>query len=293
MGLEVAPDGSWATYAENEPGSIGLVLRNLRDGSETRIPGQVFRATFSPGSRTVVYSVIGQNGWSLLAKALPDGEPRVITERTTGHLLGPLAWTEDGILAEEIIWASDAPPQGLVLVDPEDGTSSVIRGDNYLQARSTRDGAHIAFVTGVQMIGAPGEAGILVQDRATGTGQQIVPQHAGMISSLGWSPDASQLFYVPATFAENTIVVDDIHIITADGTNDRPLSIAEAEIQGIFRDAAWRDDDTLLVLTADAGGTVRLYEIAATDLTVAEIRSWESAITGLGDPIRFVRMPQP
>ena len=40
MGIEVSPDGTWVAYAQNRPGWIGLVLRDLRDGTETRFPGR-------------------------------------------------------------------------------------------------------------------------------------------------------------------------------------------------------------------------------------------------------------
>ena len=292
MGIEVSPDGTWVAYAENGPGWIGLVLHDLRDGTETRFPGQIFRAKFSPDSTMITYSTIDQVGWRLVVQELPAGEPRVIAASNEGHLLGPLAWTPAGIVAEEIIWASDAPPQGLVLLDPKDGTSTIIREADHLDARVSADGTRIAIVTGVRMIGGPGEAGVAVLDRAQGDEQQIVPQQSGLIPAIEWSPNGSRLFYVSASIVEFTMSADALHVLSADGSESRTVAFADTGIEGIFRDATWRDDETLLVLTGDAGGTLRLYQTAVAELA-AQVAQWEGAIGGLGDPAQIVRVPRP
>jgi hypothetical protein len=296
MGLEVAPDGSRAAYTLNGPDWSGLVIRDLRDGTETPFQGQIVRAKFSPDSRKIAYTVIGQNGpneWNMVVRDLPDGEPQVIAQGATGPLLWPMAWTPDGILAEAIIWASDAPPQRLLHVNPEDGTSSAIRDTNYLQARAAPNGARIAFVTGVPMMGGPGEAGIVVLDRATGAEQEVVPQQPGAITSFGWSPDGSQLFYATFAFVDFAVVPDALHILSADGSGDRTVAFGDMGIQGTYRDAAWRDATTLLVLTGDAGGTLWLYEMAAGDLSVTEIASWDRILSAQSDPAALARVPHP
>ncbi len=69
--------------------------------------------------------------------------------------LRPIAWTASGLLADRILWASDAPPHELVLLNPADGSIAPLRAGTHTQVAASPDGARIAMVSGNMAIGVP------------------------------------------------------------------------------------------------------------------------------------------
>ncbi|GIV96221.1 MAG: hypothetical protein KatS3mg057_0878 [Herpetosiphonaceae bacterium] len=110
----------------------------------------------------------------------------------------PVDWTPAGLFVQGIIWASDAPPQNLALLQP-DGTQQILRQESYLRAVPSREGERVAIVTGQIPIGGPAaRMAISVLDVSTGNEQVIFPETPIWISDIAWSPDGSQLAFISA-----------------------------------------------------------------------------------------------
>ena len=288
--VEIAPDGSYIAYTVSAPGRIGLELLNIQTAEKQFVPDVTFGAPFSPDSRSLVYSIAGLSDWQLLARDLQSDEARVLQAGQGTGALRPITWTPAGILAEEILMFSDAPPQGLVLVEPAGGTAQPIRTEDHIQAVSTLDGSKVALVTGRLGLGEPGVAGLAILDVETGDEVVVVPETTGLIPGVRWSPDGSRLIY--SSTADYDTPVTSLHLIAADGSDGRKFDLAEAGVAGTLRDIAWRDDATLLLLVADGAGQLHLYELSAETLDAAgmqEIGAFEQAGQGQQDQLLLAR----
>ncbi len=268
--ITIAPDGSRIAFTENSPGRIGLGLMDLRTSEQQFVADVLFGAAFSPDGQSVVYTVVTQSSSQLIAQDLGGGTPRVLQQGGGSRVLRPVAWTPAGILAEEIIMATDAPPQNLVLIDPQAGTPRTVRAASHVQAESAPDGTRVALVTGFLGMGVPGEAGLTVVDVAAGGETDLLSPRTGRIPFVRLSPDSSQIVYSSAPSYEVPVTL--LHLIGMDGSGGRTLDLAETGISGTLRDAAWRDDATLLVLADDGAAKLRLYELAAGDFSAGGLR---------------------
>ena len=268
--ITIAPDGSRIAYTENSPGQIGLGLMDLRTSEQQFVADVLFGAAFSPDGQSVAYTVVTQSNSQMIAQDLGGGTPRVLQQGGGSRVLRPVAWTPAGILAEEIIMATDAPPQNLVLLDPQSGTPRTVRAESHVQAESARDGSAVALVTGFVGMGVPGEAGLALVEVPGGGETELLAPRTGRIPFVRLSPDSSTIVYSSAPSGEAPATL--LHRIGADGSGGRSLDLGEAGISGTLRDAAWRDDATLLVLADDGAAKLRLYELAAGDFSAGGLR---------------------
>ena len=288
--VTIAPDGAYIAYTENSPGRIGLALLSLRTSQQQFVPEALFGGEFSPDGRSVVYTVVIQAGSQVSARDLDSGETRVLQEGDEMQPLRPIAWTPAGILAEQVLMYSDAPPQSLVMIDPAGGEPRTVRPKSHIQGESAPDGSKVALITGHLGIGAPGEAGLAVVDVATGAEQELVSQRVGLIPFVRWSPDGSTLLY--SSDAGNEGRPTSLHLVAADGSGGDTLELADASIAGSVRDVVWSDNRTLLVLVAGGAGMLRLYELAAESFDAAnmqEIGTFEQSDPNAPEQILLAR----
>ncbi|HSH79985.1 MAG TPA: hypothetical protein VLA19_15780 [Herpetosiphonaceae bacterium] len=276
--ITTAPDGSSIAFTENSPGRIGLGLMDLRTSEQQFVADVLFGAAFSPDGQSVAYTVVTQSSSQLIAHDFGGGTPRVLQQGGGSRILRPIAWTPAGILAEEIIMATDAPPQNLVLIDPQAGAPRMLRAESHVQAESAPDGARVALVTGFVGMGVPGEAGLALVEVPGGGETELLAPRTGRIPFVRLSPDSSTIVYSSASSSEAPATL--LHLIGADGSGGRTLDLGEAGLSGTLRDAVWRDDATLLVLADDGAGKLRLYELAAGDFSaggLSEVGEFEQA----------------
>jgi len=260
-GFQSATDGSYLAYISQ---ADRLVVIDMRSGDQIT-PEQrdihVAGFSFSPDSRALAYRVADG---PLQILNLRSGQKRTIAEPQTDQplMLSPVAWTAGGLIVERLLWGSDAPPQGLALIDPSSGAITSIREHNHLSAAVSPDGRKIALVTGSAPIGVAPTAAIAILDLASGAETTIVPVQQLYVKALRWSPDGSKLLYAASTHYQAYTTVTTLHIVNADGTNDRTLDLGGTERGPAFTDTAWRDNGTLLLLSAEGGPRLQLYKLA-------------------------------
>ncbi len=187
-------------------------------------------------------------------------------------MLTPIAWTPAGLMAQQILWASDAPARGLFLVDAARGTLRALSQADHWTAVPSADGKRIAFVSGVDLPMGPGvrpDMTLSILNVETGRVRAIVRNANVHLGSIAWAPDRSKLLYVATDSATRTRT---LHVVNADGSGDQALAFAPAGRVGELRDARWRDTATLLVLAGSAGQRLRLYVVPGSDLRPARLR---------------------
>ncbi|WP_029215202.1 LpqB family beta-propeller domain-containing protein [Kallotenue papyrolyticum] len=284
-GVVAAPDGSALAYAAMQAGRLQLWLRDLRSGTATPMPadaGDAFaRAAFAPDGSALAYTLIGQERWQLLiydragdaARAVAEG-PLQVSAETLPMPLVPIAWTPRGLLVEQILYATDALPRGLALLDPTTGEVQTLRAGEHIQAVPSSDGAHAALVVGQLPPGGQPVAAIARYDLDNGTERELLPQQQAMIPALAWSPDGARLAYAAAPGYQSSESV--LGVLDTDGANLRTLELARAAAGYRFLDLAWADPATLLVLVGDTTGQIELRRL---DLERFEAGAFNSVAT--------------
>ncbi|HEX5691629.1 MAG TPA: hypothetical protein VFX76_16560, partial [Roseiflexaceae bacterium] len=267
-GAVSAPDGSRVAYMNDQD---RMVVVDLRNGA-TATPGgeQVpmsFR--FSPDGRELAVTLNDSERWQLQVIDLESGAARTLQE---GALLAepgaqpsfplmPLAWTPAGIMVQPIMWATDAPPQGLVLVNPADGAIETIREEWHLDSAVSPDGTHVAVVVGEMSLGGdpPPTMEIRVFDVASRQETTIVASQPGFVRQLRWSPDGATLLYsMSSNYGASTAM---LVAIGRDGSGAQQI---EFDVQGqgmMLADIGWRDSQTALVLLGDPGAQLELHAL--------------------------------
>jgi dipeptidyl aminopeptidase/acylaminoacyl peptidase len=198
-----APDGSRLAYISREG---HLVVVDLRSGATATLGGALepmsFR--FSPDSRELAAAFSDSQRWQLQVIELGTGAARTLQEgpllsQNSGDrslVLMPLAWTPGGIMVEQIMWATDAPPQGLALVDPADGTTHPVREEQHLIAAVNPDGTQVALVTGILPLGGEQPTMELrMLDVASRQDANLLRPQAGFVRQIRWSPDGTMLLF--------------------------------------------------------------------------------------------------
>jgi dipeptidyl aminopeptidase/acylaminoacyl peptidase len=276
--VQVAPNGSLLAYAELSASGrferlVGVTARTgARRVLHTAAGANILQPVFAPDSGTLAFSVVAGEGWQLKALDLRSGRVRVLRQGTLrARMLTPIAWTPAGLIANQILWASDAPAQGLFLVDGARGTVRALNDADHLTAVPSADGKRIAIVSGVDLPAGPGVATdmtISILNLDTGGARAIVVHSPVHLGSLAWAPDGSKLLYIATNSATR---VRTLHVVNADGSGDQTLAFSPTGRQGELRDARWQGSGTMLVL---AGGerSVQLYTAPSRGLKAAGLR---------------------
>ena len=278
MGRAVsAPDGSYMAYVDLQD---RLTLLDL-SGSARRIPEDrdihPVGYSFAPDSRSLAFTLTDGQSWQLQVLDLATNDVRTLREGSSfptgdGPSLTPrpLAWTADGLIVDQIVWASDAPPSDLTLIDVAGGGERVLHQGPHIQAIPTADGAKIALVTGELRIGEPPTVAIKVLDLASGGETEIAPTQQGLVRALRWSPDGALLLY--ALSADYSSLVRSVAAVNADGSNAQQVDFGAQGFELNVHDVAWRDAATALVLATNQMGQVELSQLPLDSFDVTGLR---------------------
>ena len=264
MGRAVAaPDGSYVAYVNLQD---KLTLLDMSGGARALPDGRDIHPvgfSFSPDSRSLAFTLTDGQTWQLQVLDLAGGDVRTLMEGAslpTGDRPSltprPLAWTVDGLIVDRILWASDAPPADLAIIDPADGSERVLHEGQHIEAIATADGAKIALVTGELRIGEPPSVAIKVLDVGSGGATEIAPTQQGLVKTLRWSPDGTKLLY--ALSEDYSSPVTSVIAVNADGSNPQRVDFGVQGFELAVHDLAWRDATTPLVLLTNQAGQVEL-----------------------------------
>ncbi|HEU5101121.1 MAG TPA: hypothetical protein VFU22_18985, partial [Roseiflexaceae bacterium] len=171
----------------------------------------------------------------------------------------PIAWTPDGLVVEEILWATDAPPRNIGLVNSADGSKRTLREADHVSVYPSHDGAKIAVVTGALLLGEPPKTGIEILDVASGQAHEIVPVQQGLVRTIGWSPDDQKLLYALST--DYQAPATSIHARNPDGSGEQQFEVGGPGSKTSYADIAWQNNQAALLLAPEADGYVHLYAL--------------------------------
>ncbi|HEY0739693.1 MAG TPA: hypothetical protein VGD69_32510 [Herpetosiphonaceae bacterium] len=284
--LVVAPSGKRIAYTEAIGGNTSeqrLVVLNLDSGIRREIPlgrnGLVFGSVFSPDSERLAYSVVfsdalGRHEFRVLD--LASGNSSVRLQGSSGPMPVVVAWNRGGLFVRKILYASDAPPQGLFLVNLQSNTlQTVFDGINY-GAEPSPDGQKIALVTGELGIGSPPRTMLSVLDRATGRTTTIEAQAQQFVGNVSWSPDGSRLVY--SRTLDNGARISTINVSAADGTNKQALLLSAGSFpgEGQIQDIAWRNNQSLLLLIRESQQRASVFTVSLDRFDPANARQLQA-----------------
>jgi len=277
----VAPDGSHIAYV-NEHDQLTIIDTSVGVLALPESAGQTpMGYSFSPDGRALAATFNDGQHWRLQVIDLQSRATRTLQEgalfaQSSDSLplaLMPIAWTPAGILAQRILWASDAPPQGLVLVSPTDGSTQELRQEAHIQAAAAPDGGRIAIVTGETPMepDAQPTMEIRVLDASGGNEQVIVPKKPGFVRDLRWSPDGAMLLYSASEKYDSQAA--SVALIRADGTNGQRIdfSIGGPNEMGL-QDLAWADSKTALILLANAAARIEVNALPVSSFDTNSLR---------------------
>lgn len=256
--ITAAPDGSFITYDTGEQ----VLLRNLSSGETRGLTEETgittFRPRFSPDSQALVYTAIGQQEWELRRQNLTDGTETGLQTGPNTAFFGALEWVPTGIIGEQLMWQTDAPPQALLQLDPSGGTVATLREANHITASATDDGQQFALLTGSVMLG-PGlsQQELFYFNSTSGMTTTLVPQTDTNFGPVAISPDGTKVFYARTTNPEPGSPFEIMRVTTSDGSGEWVLD----QFSTTFTDVAWSDATNLLLLTLD-DATLTLTSIA-------------------------------
>jgi hypothetical protein len=282
---KVAPDGLHMAYV-NEHDQLTIV--DMR-GNTLAWPESADRSPigyeFSPDGRALATTFSDGQRWQLqiidlqsrLIRTLQEGTLLAQTGDGPSLALMPIAWTYAGILTQGILWSSDAPPQGLVLVYPIDGGTQQLHQGAHIRAASTLDGRRIAVVTGETPIGPEAQPTmeIRVFERNGDNEHVIVSSRPGFVRELLWSPDGTMLLYSASEQYESQVA--SVVVINADGTNEQRVDFS---IRGLnemsLQDLAWADSQTALVLLANAAAQIEVNTLPVSSFDTNSLQLLET-----------------
>jgi hypothetical protein len=269
--FQVAPDGTMIAYTSQQG---HLIVADIRTSQALLDDGPAVMATgfaFAPDSHALAY---GTPEGDLNILDLPGGQrhPVTITGQPTPQngpttILMPIAWTNEGLYAQQVLWGSDALPQGIMRIDPLSGAVTPIRTGTHLSAFVAPDGKQIALITGSVPIGEQQITGITLLDVASGQVTPLVPEQPQLIRTLSWSPDGAQLLY--ASVANYDTPQTKLQVISTNST--APAGPAkESLVIDTYRDIAWGGAQPLL-LTVEGDGLLHLYWVELSDQGVLSL----------------------
>jgi hypothetical protein len=291
--IGVAPDGSDIAYT-TEAGKLAVVdtrtyANHLPAGEDI---GDVVGYAFSPDSRSLALTVLGaDNKWFLRTRDIASGTTRTIVEGLLYAnsandplplVIRPIAWTPAGLVADQVLWASDAPARNLTLVNLADASSRMLRASDHVGAAVSHDGAKIAVITGRLGIGEPPQTGLSILDTASGQEQVVLPVAQRQIRQLRWSPDGARLLY--AESPDYQAAATTIGVLSADGSNRQSIEVGAAGGKVNYADVAWLDNQTTLLLSPEANDFFNLYALPLSAFDSASLTPLAAGPRGQADP---------
>ncbi|HEY0604973.1 MAG TPA: hypothetical protein VGD58_18790 [Herpetosiphonaceae bacterium] len=282
----VAPSGKRIAYTEASGANSSeqrLVVLNLDSGIRREIPlgrnGLVFGSVFSPDSERLAYSVVFSDAlgrYEFRVLDLASGNSSVRLQGSAGPMPVVVTWNRGGLFVRKILYASDAPPQGLFLVDLQSNTlQTIYDGINY-GAEPSPDGQKIALVTGDLPIGSPPRTMLSVLDRKTGRTTTIEAQAQQFVGNVSWSPDGSRLVY--SRTLDNGARISTINVSAPDGTSKQALRLSAGSFpgEGQIQDLAWRNNQSLLLLIRESQQRSSVFTVALDRFDPANARQLQA-----------------
>lgn len=271
--IVVSTDGSWIagpTKGYEDPaypqplGEPGLVLYNTASGERQQLtqPGTVDHIYFAPDNTALIFTT--QNWetmtWQIHLLDLRTREQRIVQEGVDESIslgLVPLAWTPEGILAYKyLIFGADGGPEGLFLINPNDGSVRTIIEKGYTQTVVAPDGKQVAVITGLLSFGIENPTSSLkLLDLASGASKEIEPEQPGGMFYVRWSPDSTKLIY-----QQPGVDWTSGQFVIAGPALTEPQHLTLPVDMHQLRHLIWRDNNTLLLLV-ETGDADTLYEL--------------------------------
>ncbi len=277
--FQTARGGAYVAYISQE-GKLAVIEtrtgRNLiRDEDSIVQPAGL---AFSPDGRSLALTSIGQDRWSLLVRDLQSGTMRTVLEGPTVAtsndalplVASPVEWVAAGLIVENFLWGTDAPPQNVALVNIADGSTRSLRKGQHIAVYPSPDGSRVAVVSGTLRIGEPPTAEIAILDVAAGRQTAIVPSRQALVKALRWSPNGTKLLYVVSN--DHQAPATTIHALDVDGSNDQVIEVGVPGVRAAYSDIAWRDDTTALLLSAEFDDYLHLYALPLSSFDVAGLQ---------------------
>jgi dipeptidyl aminopeptidase/acylaminoacyl peptidase len=290
--VHAAPDGAYIAYLTEE-GKL-TVIDTQRYDSYIRPDesiGDIVGFAFSPDSRSLALTTIGaDNTWALQVRDIASGATKKVAEGVLYAstpsdplplVVRPIAWTPTGLVAEHVLWASDAPPRNVALVNVDDGSIRILREKDHVNVFPAHDGMKVAIVTGYMGMGEPPQNGLAILDVASGQEHVLVADAQRLIRQVRWSPDDAMLLYADADDYQSSTTM--IHAMNADGSNEQIIAVGSQAVQVIYADVAWLDHQTVLLLSADLDD-FRLDRVPVAGFEPSNIQTIASGPRGQADP---------
>jgi Tol biopolymer transport system component len=276
--VQVAPDASMLAYTGlvQSPGMQQVILVDLRSGKRQALhPGMTsLGAHFSPDGRSLAYTLTESTSkghrWQLLVRDLVSGATRTLQkgESQEPEMLVPNRWTTNGLFAQESFEAT----RKLSRVDPTTGALQILYEPNFARAEITADGRKAALLLGPLPLDSDIEpdATITVLDTSTRRETPLVRHAKFWASNLRWSPNGAKLLYTVQSKFDQPVT--ELHIRNADGSGEQKLVIGKGGVSGTFRDVAWKDDSSILLLMLDSKKVLHVYQAALNNLNPSALK---------------------
>lgn len=268
--LTAAQNGAYLAYVgQDDKLAIVDMRTQLSVIGANESLGQPVAMAFSPDSRLLALTLLDQNNiWRLQLRDLESGAMRTLLEgpihaNTPNDALPllprPIAWTPAGLIVEDILWATDAPPRNVGLLNPADGSRRVLREADHVGVYPSHDGTEVAVVTGALLLGEPPKTGIELLDVASGQAREILPVQQGLVRTIAWSPDNQTLLY--ALSADYQAPATTIYARNPDGAGEQQLELGGPGSKASYADIAWQNNQAALLLSPEADGYAHMYRL--------------------------------
>lgn len=272
--IQSAPGGAFIAYTAQDGKLVVVDMSTFTRIREKEIDGMVVGFAFAPDGHSLALTLLNEPAWSLRVYDLATGTMRELQKGTTTVtssndplplLARPMEWTRGGLFTADIMWATDAPPRNVTLVNSDDGSERMVYEGDFLGAMPAPDGAHVAIVTGQPGMGSVPTMNVKVVSASAPGEQVIIPERQGYVRRMLWSPNGSQLLI--ASSSDYSLNETTLQTFKANGLDEQSLTIGGAAAPGSYADIAWQDEQTALLLMAKDDGYIHLSTLSIGSFT--------------------------
>jgi hypothetical protein len=263
--IQSAPGGAFIAYTGEDGKLVVVDMSTFTRILEKELAGMVVGFAFAPDGHSLALTMLNEPAWSLQVYDLATGTMRELQKGTTTVaspndplplIARPMEWTRGGLFAADIMWATDAPPRNVTLVNTEDGSERMVYEGSFLGAVPAPDGAHVAIITGQPGMGSVPTMKVTVVSASAPGEQVLIPERQGYVRRLLWSPGGSQLMI--ASSSDYSLNETTLQTFKANGLDEQSITVGDAATPGVYADIAWQGEQTALLLMAKDDGYVHL-----------------------------------